>query len=114
MVIQIVEAFPEGMARPVADVHLRLEVRDKKFGWYMENHHGDGRLAINCKALPGVSNAMVEVDSSVYHIPKYVGKKGWVGIWVDEPNVNWDQVRDLLADAYEMTAPKALLKNWTK
>ena len=113
-VAEIVESFPEGLARPVAGVHLRLEVRDKKFGWFMENHHGDERLAINCKALPGVAQAMVESNDIVYHIPKYVGKKGWVGIWVDVPGIDWDEVRDLLYEAYCLSAPKSLLKSQSK
>jgi len=75
MTSDIVESFPEARAREVAGVHMRLEVRDKKFGWFMENHHGDGRLAINCKALPGIPESMVAKDPVVYHIPKYVGKK---------------------------------------
>ena len=102
----IVNSFPDALARPVAGAHLRLEIKDKRFGWYMEDHHGDGRLAINCKALPGVQAEMVARDPVVYHIPKYVGKKGWVGIWVDEPTVTWDQVRDLLLTAFEMSSPK--------
>lgn len=108
MTSDIVESFPEARAREVAGVHMRLEVRDKKFGWFMENHHGDGRLAINCKALPGIPESMVAKDPVVYHIPKYVGKKGWIGIWVDEPSVNWDEVRELLLTAYQVTAPKSL------
>jgi hypothetical protein len=109
-VSEIVESFPEGTAELVLGVHLKLTVRDKKFGWFMEDHHGDGRLAINCKAVPGVSQSLAEANPVVYHIPKYVGKKGWVGIWLDVPGVDWDEVKDLLYEAYAISAPKALLK----
>jgi hypothetical protein len=107
---EIVDSFPEGKAELVLGLHLKLTVRDKKFGWFMEDHHGDGRLAINCKAVQGLSQSLVEENDVVYHIPKYVGKKGWVGIWLDVPGVDWGDVKDLLYEAYAMSAPKALLK----
>ena len=106
-VIKIVESFPEAIALPVAGLHLSLEVRGKRFGWYMENHHGDDRLVINCKALPGVGLAMVQANSIVYHIPKMAKNRGWgLGIWLDVPGIDWDEVRDLLLDAYEIVAAK--------
>jgi predicted DNA-binding protein (MmcQ/YjbR family) len=106
----IVESFPEASTELVLGLHLKLTVRGKNFGWFMEDHHGDGRLAINCKAVPGVSQTLVEKDENVYHIPKYVGNKGWVGIWLDVPGVDWDEVQTLLYEAYELVAPKSLLK----
>lgn len=106
---RIVERFPEGVAELVMGNHLKLQVRGKGFGWFMVDHHGDGRLALNCKAPPGVSHGLVRTNDVVYHIPKYVGHKGWVGIWLDAPGVDWGEVADLLLEAYAMTAPKALL-----
>jgi hypothetical protein len=106
----IVESFPEGIAELANGVHLKLQVRGKKFGWFMEDHHGDGRLAINCKAVPGLSHSLAEAVPTVFHIPKYVGHKGWIGIWVDVPEVDWEEVEDLLKEAYSLSAPKALLK----
>ena len=107
---EIIESFPEGTATLVVGLHLKLEVRGKKIGWFMEDHHGDGRLAINCKALPGMQASMVEANSIVYHVPSYVGNKGWVGIWLDVPGVDWEEVQNLLFDAYLLAAPKSLLK----
>ena len=107
---EIVESFPEGSATLVLGLHLKLEVRSKKIGWFMEDHHGDGRLAINCKALPGMQASLVQANGAVYHVPSYVGNKGWVGIWLDVPGVDWSEVRDILYDAYTLAAPKSLLK----
>ena len=28
---------------------MSLQVRKKSFGWFLVDHHGDGRVAINCK-----------------------------------------------------------------
>jgi hypothetical protein len=43
-----------------------------------------------------------------FHIPKYVGNKGWIGLWLDLPDTDWDQVEVCLVEAYRMTAPKRL------
>ena len=36
-----------------ADQHVGFTVRGKRFAWYLDDHHGDGRVALNCKAPPG-------------------------------------------------------------
>jgi len=51
-VVAIVEGLPEADV-VAAGNHLSIEVRQKRFGWYLGDHHGDGRLAINCKAPRG-------------------------------------------------------------
>jgi hypothetical protein len=42
-------------------------------------------------------------------VPKYVGNKGWVGIWLDVPKVDWAAVEMALRGAYQRVAPKKLL-----
>jgi hypothetical protein len=44
-----------------------------------------------------------------YHAPKYVASKGWIGLWLDVPDVDWGQVEICLVEAYRTTAPKKLL-----
>ena len=48
-IAKIVEGLPEGEAKPDGR-HMSLEVRKKRFGWFLVDHHGDGRVALNCKA----------------------------------------------------------------
>lgn len=106
-VIEIVETFPDAAAIPVAGMHLSLEVRGKRFGWFMENHHGNERMEINCKAFPGVGEAMVKANDIVYYIPKMARNRGWgVGIWLDVPDIDWEEVRGLLHDAYMIISAK--------
>ncbi len=107
--MHIVEALPEGVAKPVL-THLCLEVRGKCFGWYMDNHHGDGRLQLNCKAQPGKSHALAARFPGVFHIPAYVGNKGWIGVWLDVPGVDWKLLKVLLTEAYCFVAPARLLQ----
>lgn len=40
-------------------------------------------------------------------MPPYVGKSGWVGIWLDG-DVDWDQVETLVRESYCLIAPKRL------
>jgi len=106
-VIDIVAALPEAEAVPVAGLHLSLEVKGKRFGWFMENHHGNERIEINCKAFPGVGEEMVKKNDAVYFIPKMARNRGWgVGIWLDVSGIDWEEVVNLLHDAYLIASKK--------
>jgi hypothetical protein len=88
-------------------------VRDKKtFVTFVDNHHGDGRLAIWCHAPLGVQEMLVEQDPERFFVPPYVGHRGWVGVRL-ERNADWDEVADLIEDAYRMVAPKQLVAQLT-
>lgn len=104
----IVEGLPEGRAVRVGD-HMSLEVRKRRFGWFLADHHGDGRLAISCKAPPLVASQLQALVPGQFHVPKYVGNKGWIGLWLDVPGIDWGQVELCLIEAYRMTAPKKLV-----
>jgi predicted DNA-binding protein (MmcQ/YjbR family) len=89
---------------------LSLEVRGKRFGWFLDDHHGDGRLALNLKAPPGANQTLAAKASERFHVPKYVGHRGWIGVWLDSPAPNWNEIKKLLQDAYRLKAPKRLVK----
>jgi len=88
--------------------HLSLEVRKKRFAWFLADHHGDGRLAINCKVPALVACHVASVIPEQFHVPKYVGSRGWIGLWLDVPRVDWLQVAMTLREAYGLSAPKTL------
>lgn len=90
------------------DQHLGYSVRGKRFAWLLDDHHGDGRLALNCKAPPGASAGLAAGDPERYFVPSYLGARGWVGLWLDTEEVDWDEVDRLLVDAYLLSAPKKL------
>jgi hypothetical protein len=107
-IISIVTSLPAADAIATGS-HLSLEVRKKRFGWYMENHHGDGRLALNCKAPRGVAQQLAKQNPERFHIPQYVGNLGWIGLWLDTPRVDWKEVQAILVEAYCLAAPKRLI-----
>jgi len=86
-------------------------IRGKKtFVSYADHHHND-RLAFVCAAPPGAQQAMVAADPERFFVPPYVGGRGWLGVHLDldEP-VDWDEVAELVEDAYRSVAPKKLVQ----
>lgn len=88
--------------------HCGATVRRKRFAWYLDDHHGDGKVAVTCKAPVGVNTALVEEDPMHYFMPSYTGAKGWVGILLDVDDVDWNRVELHIREAYRMAAPKSL------
>jgi hypothetical protein len=87
------------------DQHLSLFYKAKRFGYYLDDHHGDGKVALACKAEPGVNRALVRSDPARF-IPAYVGPKGWLGLRLDLPDIDWLEVEACVHDAYRLTAPR--------
>ena len=105
----ICAALPEVTAQEQG-AHVGYSVRGKRFAWLLEDHHGDGRLALNCKAAPGESSALADRDPQLYFSPAYLGARGWAGAWLDVPEVDWQEIERLVVGAYLMTAPKRLAR----
>lgn len=103
--------LPEAEAVPVGlkNEHLALKVRGKTFGYYAYDHHGDGRIALHCKGAPGEQGRLVQEDPKRFFVPPYLGKKGWLAVWLDLPRVDWGEVAYLLRTAYRLSAPKSLV-----
>ena len=117
-VIAIVESFEGATATPVL-MHLKLEAGNagskaksgkKRFGWYMDNHHGNGRIEIQCKGRKGRSQELVAKNPAIYFVPSYHGKLGNICIYLDVPGVDWQEVADLLLEAYGIVMPHAVLR----
>jgi hypothetical protein len=83
-------------------------VRDRtSFVTYADHHHDD-RLAFWCAAPPGAQEALVAAAPDRYFRPPYVGHRGWLGVYLDV-EVDWDEVAELVTDAYRTVAPKRLV-----
>ena len=67
-------------------------------------------LAFLCKAPPGEQGRLVKEDPVRYFVPPYVERRGWVGLRLDTPRVNWREVKNLAFAAYVLTAPDSLRK----
>jgi len=71
----------------------------RQFAITWDHHHGD-RNAVLFAAPPGAQQLLV-VDAHHYFVPPFVGAKGWVGTYLDIPDVDWDRVGLHLTDAHE-------------
>ncbi|HEX3621562.1 MAG TPA: MmcQ/YjbR family DNA-binding protein [Acidimicrobiales bacterium] len=84
-------------------------VRDKKtFLRFMDDHHGDGRLAVWCAAPVGVQPTLVREEPERFFVPPYVGGRGWLGVRLDI-DVDWAEVAGIVEDAYRTVAPRPLV-----
>jgi len=108
-IAKIVKALPEAEAKPLGR-HASLEVSGKRFGWFLVDHHGDGRVAINCKGSAEMHDILKQLAPDHFHVPKY-GSKAWVGLWLDGSKLDWHAAELALKAAYEKTAPKKLLRS---
>ena len=76
---------------------------------YLDDHHGDGRLALWVAAPAGVQRDMVEQEPDRFFVPPYVGTRGWLGVRLDR-TPDWDEVADIVEEAYRVVAIKRLLR----
>lgn len=84
-------------------------VRGKKQFVMYANHHHDDRLGFWCHAPAGAQAELVGGAPERFFVPPYVGHRGWVGVYLDVPDVDWDEIAEIVQDGYRMVAPKSLL-----
>lgn len=102
----ICEALPE--IDISGDQHLAFRIRGKTFAYYLYDHHGDGIVAITCKATRQHQQELVARNPEYYYVPSYVGPKGWVALRLDLPRIDWGDVANLIFNAYRLQAPRRL------
>ena len=73
-----------------------------------ESAYGGGRAAVWVKTLEASQDFLVGADPERFFVPPYVGIRGWTGVYLDDL-ANWDELADLLWDAWRMSAPKKLV-----
>lgn len=104
---EICLAWPE-VERECKGDHAAFRVRKKTFAYFLNNHHGDGIVAVTCKVLPGGNSALAKAKPAKFYVPSYVGPKGWVALRLDVGQVDWDEVARLVGGSYQLIAPKRL------
>jgi hypothetical protein len=68
------------------------------------DHHHDDRNAVVMAAPAGAQERLVADDPARYFRPPYVGSRGWIGIYLDTGDVDWDLVELHLRDAHATIA----------
>jgi predicted DNA-binding protein (MmcQ/YjbR family) len=106
-VTEIALSLPE-TTRRIYGSHAQFLVREKTFAYFLNNHHGDGIIAVTCKVLSGDNKALAEAQPGRYYLPAYLASKGWAALRLDMGKVDWDEVSELLLGSYALIAPKRL------
>ena len=88
-----------------------FRVRNKLFAMHASvgTHHTQGREAVWVKASRENQDLMIHAYPDRFFRPPYVGTSGWVGVYLDGA-VDWQELGELLRDAWRMTAPKRLVR----
>ncbi len=107
-VVAICDDLPE--CEIEGEQHHKLSVAGTTMGWLTVDHHGDGRISLSIRAPKGENETLVASDPDTFFLPPYVARHGYVGVHVDRPVVDWDEIRELVTDAYLLVAPKRLAK----
>jgi hypothetical protein len=80
----------------------------KSFVMFADHHHDD-RLAFWCAAPPGAQEELVAAAPERFFRPPYVGGRGWLGVYLDVPDVDWTEIAEIVTDAYRQVAPQRLV-----
>lgn len=104
---QICLALPEAVEKETwGDPTWR--VRDRIFAMQKGNYEG-GRPSVWLKAPEGHQTMLVESNPERIFVPPYVGHKGWVGVYVGGPQVDWEELAELIETSYRLIGPKRLV-----
>jgi predicted DNA-binding protein (MmcQ/YjbR family) len=93
--------------------HATFKVRKRVFAYFLDNHYGDGKVAVCCKTALGEHTDLAKEDPVRFYIPAYIGPRGWIAIRLDRGRVNWKEVADFVRASYRAVAPAKLVKDLT-
>ena len=94
-------SLPEAEERETWET-ATFRVRNKIFFMFSEHERHAW-----VKATHDEQRALVAQDPDTFFVPPYVGPSGWVGVVIR--TVDADECRELLTEAWRMTAPKRLV-----
>jgi hypothetical protein len=90
--------------------HATFRVRRRTFAYYLDDHRGnEGIVGVVVRAAPGEADGLIAANPDRYYRPAYLHHRGWVGLRLDTPEVDWEEVAGLVTDSYLLQAPKRLV-----
>lgn len=81
-------------------------VDEKRVFVMFSDHHHDDRLAFVCAAPDGAQELLVATAPERFYVPPYVGHRGWIGVRLDVPGIDWGEISDLVEAAHGEVAPR--------
>jgi hypothetical protein len=107
---KLVLALPEATCERGPQHATFVVAGNKKFAYFLNDHHGDGMIAVSMRAAPGENTALVASDPDRFYLPAYLGPRGWIALRLDRGRVDWVEVGELVTDGYLLAAPKRLAR----
>jgi hypothetical protein len=90
--------------------HSTYRVRGKVFAYFLDDHHGDGIVAVCVKSELGENVDRARLNPELYYLPAYIGPRGWFGLRLDRGRVDWREVAAIIERSFRMTAPRAVVR----
>ncbi len=82
------------------------EKSGKYFAYFSDQHHGTPHISllVKCSSMDELEN-LVEAQPHAYHKPAYYGASGWIGVILNRPGVEWDDIAAWLQRSWGQVAP---------
>ncbi len=83
----------------------------KHFAILADRHHGEDAIGLLVKSSGADEmTGLIEARPETYYWPKYYGASRWLGVKLNRPDTDWDDVRDWLERSWRTVAPPRLTK----
>ncbi len=83
------------------------EKSGKFFAHFADQHHGTPHISLLVKTgSMDELEGLVEAQPHAYHKPAYYGASGWIGVILNRPGLDWDDVAEWLQRSWRAVAPK--------
>lgn len=101
-------AMPEAVEVIDGFGHNTFKVNGKSF---VISGEGEKGFSVSFKSDRETQKLLLEKD--YFYKTPYIGQHGWVSI-LNPSEENWDELTDLIQEAYLRAAPKRLVKVWNE
>jgi hypothetical protein len=107
---KVCDALPEVECEEESK-HATFRVRKKVFAYFLDNHHGDGAIAVCIRGDKRQNARTIATDPKRFYLPQYIGPRGYLGVRLDAKRVDWSDVAQRVSASYRIVAPKRLLQD---
>lgn len=107
--LTLCDALPEAHHEPWGLGHHLFKVGKKSFAYYLNHHHGDGKVALCIKSTMPEQQRHIAESPKFFYPPAYMAHQAWLAMRVDLPRVDWKLAASLFVEAYRLQATKKIL-----
>lgn len=88
------------------------EKSGKFFAYFSDQHHGSEHIALLVKtgSIDELLD-LVEAQPRAYFKPAYYGASGWIGVILNRPGLDWEDVAAWLERSWRSVAPKSATRS---